>query len=176
MPDIIIRPFDPADQDGARAVIAAGMRERWGPAFDMSLNTDVDDIASYYANSVFLVACERAAQDQSNEVSHLAPHGALHPASYFVRRDRIVATGAMTPQPDGAAIVTRMSTLASHRRHGIARSLLDHLIARARHANCERVVLSTNIGWDDAIAFYAACGFKELRRTDAGVVFVLPLT
>jgi GNAT superfamily N-acetyltransferase len=174
MPNIIIRPFEPADQDGARAVIAAGMRERWGPAFDMSLNTDVDDIASYYANSIFLVACEPAPHDPPNNAPRLLPRDPRHAASGAA--PRIVATGAMTPQPDGAAIVTRMSTLASHRRHGIARSLLDALIVRARDANCERIVLSTNIGWHDAIAFYTACGFEELRRTDTGVVFVLPLT
>lgn len=144
----VIRPFRPADQDGARTVIIDGMREHWGDAFDWLFNTDVDDIAAYYAKSTFLVACDG---------------------------DTIVATGAVTPQPDGTAIVTRMSTLESHRRRGVARRLLDELIAHGRAAGCTRVVLSTNAAWHDAVAFYTACGFAEMRRTDAAVIFVLPL-
>ena len=147
---VIIRLFESADQAAARAVVLAGMRDHWGDAYDESVNVDIDDIATYYAKSRFLVAC----------------HG-----------DVLVGTGAVTIQDDGAtAIVTRMSTLASHRRKGVARTMLHALIAHAREQRCPRVVLSTNAEWDDAVAFYRACGFEEMRRTEAGVIFVMPLS
>jgi GNAT superfamily N-acetyltransferase len=145
--DIVVRPFEARDQRAARAVILAGLGEHFG-AIDETLNPDLNDIAASYGGAAFLVACDG---------------------------DEIVGTGALTPRPDGVAIVSRMSTAAAHRRRGVAREVLSRLVDAARERGCTRVVLGTNIDWEDAIAFYRAFGFEEMRRTPTGVLFELVL-
>ena len=54
--------------------------------------------------------------------------------------------------------------------------MLGHLTARASALSCSRIVLGTNVEWTDAIAFYKACGFAEMRRTPTGVLFEKALT
>ena len=145
--DILVRAFAPAGQRAARAVVLGGLGEHFG-AIDETLNPDLNDIAASYAAGVFLVACDG---------------------------DVIVGTGALTPRADGVAIVSRMSTAAAHRRRGVARAVLSRLVDVARERGCTRVVLGTNVGWDDAIAFYRAFGFEEMRRTPTGVLFEMVL-
>ncbi len=144
---LVVRPFEPHDQEAARALILDGFRERFGE-IDETLNPDLHDIAASYANGLFVVACDGAA---------------------------IAGTGGLTPQPDGTAIVSRMSTAAKHRRKGVGRAVLDHLVTHARSIGGKRLVLGTNIEWADAIAFYQACGFAEMRRTPTGVLFEMTL-
>ncbi len=142
-----IRPFEPRDQPAARALILAGLGEHFG-FIDETLNPDLADISTTYADGVFFVACDG---------------------------DTIVGTGALTPQPDGSAIVSRMSTAATCRRRGVARAVLMRLAYEARERRCARLVLGTNADWQDAIAFYLAFGFSEMRRTPTGVLFELAL-
>ncbi len=144
---ITVRPFEPRDQEAARALILEGFRERFGE-IDEALNPDLHDIAASYASGLFVVACDASA---------------------------IAGTGALTPQPDGTAIVSRMSTAAEHRRKGVGRSVLEHLVAHAKSIGSTRLVLGTNVEWTDAIAFYQACGFAEMRRTPTGVLFEMAL-
>lgn len=144
---ILIREFEPRDQGAARALILEGFRERFGE-IDEALNPDLRDIAASYASGLFVVACDG---------------------------DAIAGTGALTPQPDGTAIITRMSTAAEHRRSGVGRAVLAHLTTHAASLGCTRVVLGTNIEWADAMAFYKACGFAEMRRTPTGVLFEMAL-
>jgi GNAT superfamily N-acetyltransferase len=146
-PAVRIRAFEAADQAAARAVILEGLGEHFG-FIDETLNPDLNDIATSYADGAFLVA---------------------------VIGGEIAGTGAMMPQPDGTALIVRMSTLAGHRRRGIARQVLAALIERARERACTRIVLGTNSGWGDAIAFYTAFGLSEMRRTAGGVLFELKL-
>ncbi len=145
--NITVRPFEPRDQAAARALILEGLREHFG-FIDETLNPDLHDIAASYESGLFVVACDG---------------------------DAIAGTGAVTPQPDGTAIVTRMSTAGQHRRRGVARAVLTHLIEHARERGCTRVVVGTNAGWHDAIACYQAFGFSEMRRTPTGVLFEMSL-
>jgi GNAT superfamily N-acetyltransferase len=140
---IAVRTFEPNDQSAVRALILEGFRERFG-WIDESMNPDLDDIAASYSGALFVVASDGS---------------------------EIVGTGALTRQDDGTAIVTRMSTAARHRRRGIGRAVLAHLLNEAEARVCSRLVLGTNIEWKDAIAFYLACGFEEMRRTPTGVLF-----
>lgn len=41
----MLRDFGPADQQRVRGLILSGLEERWGTAFDASMNPDLDDIA-----------------------------------------------------------------------------------------------------------------------------------
>lgn len=144
---LIVRPFEPGDQSVARSLVLEGLGEHFG-VIDETLNPDLNDIAASYASGIFLVACDG---------------------------DAIVGSGALTPRPDGVAIVSRMSTAATYRRRGVARTTLSRLVDVARERGCTRVVLGTNIDWEDAIAFYRAFGFEEMRRTPTGVLFELVL-
>ena len=141
--NILVRPFEAADQQAARRLVLEGLGEHFG-SIDETLNPDLNDIAVSYANALFLVACDG---------------------------DAIAGTGALTPQADGAGIVSRMSTAAAYRRKGVARAVLTRLVEHARERGCSRVVLGTNAAWEDAIAFYRAFGFSEMRRTPTGVLF-----
>jgi GNAT superfamily N-acetyltransferase len=142
--EIRVRAFCPSDQERARALILDGMREHWGSDFDPSFNRDIDDIAVAFARDVFVVA----------------------------ELDGVVAgTGALKMRSEATGEVVRMSVSADRRRRGIATAVLEQLIDEARARGCRRAVLATNLSWVDARAFYAAAGFREIARTDVGVVF-----
>src|SRR5512134_385508 len=54
MTSLLIRPFQPADQVPARALVLAGLVEHWG-WLDETKNPDLVDIAAAYAQGAFLV-------------------------------------------------------------------------------------------------------------------------
>jgi GNAT superfamily N-acetyltransferase len=144
---MVVRPFLPQDQAAARELIVSGLAAHFGFR-DETLNRDLDDIAATFADGAFFVASIEGV---------------------------VVGTGGLHVQADGTANVVRMSTAHECRRGGVGGAVLSRLIEEARSRGCHRVTLATNAGWDDAIAFYRACGFEELLRTEAGVVFGLPL-
>ena len=147
-----LRPFTPADQQAARALILEGLGERFG-YIDETRNPDVDDIAAEYLaqGHVFLVA-EQA--------------GAL------------VGTGALRcepDEPDGTDAMpcqlVRVSVRRDLRHQGIARALVAALLTEARARGRRRVWVETNAGWRDAIALYERLGFVVFARRD-GLVFL----
>jgi GNAT superfamily N-acetyltransferase len=141
-----VRSFTPADQSAARALILAGLGERFG-AVDETRNPDLNDIAAHYLalGHVFLVA----------EVA-----GAL------------VGTAALLYEPDGATCqLMRVSVRRDQRRAGIARALVTALLAEARTRGRRRVWVETDEPWSDAIALYERLGFSEYARRD-GLVFL----
>jgi len=143
---ITLRPFTSADQDAARALILAGLGERFG-FIDETRNPDVDDIAAQYLAQgyVFLVA-EQA--------------GAL------------VGTGGLLIEPDGASCqLVRVSVRRDLRRQGIARALISALLSEARQRGCRRVWVETDAPWRDAIALYERLGFVQYAQRD-GLVFL----
>jgi GNAT superfamily N-acetyltransferase len=144
----VVRQFEATDQHAARQLILEGLGGHFG-FIDETLNPDLDDIRSSFADGIFVVA---------------------------LIGDVVVGTGGFHRQVDGTANVVRMSTAAPHRRNGIGRAVLTSLIEHARTSDgCTRITLATNADWHDAVGFYRASGFTELLRTDAGVVFGLTL-
>jgi GNAT superfamily N-acetyltransferase len=127
---IRITDFRPEMQDAFRALILAGMSERWG-SVDDSLNADINDIAVRYGQDVVLVAL----------------HG-----------DEVVGTGILVCRPAEAEIV-RMSVDREHRRRGIGASLVSALLERARMLGVGHVVVETNAKWMDARVMYERAGF-----------------
>lgn len=144
---LTIRPFVAGDQADARRVILEGLGEHFG-FVDEGINRDLEDIAAYYAGDVFLVA---------------------------VVGGEVVGTGALVHEADGVTRVVRMSVDRRHRQEGIGRAILTRLLDHARSSGYRRVVLETNEGWDEAIAFYESCGFKETGRRCGVADFVLDL-
>ena len=67
-------------------------------------------------------------------------------------------------QPPTAA-VTDLWVVAGHRRQGIARQLVDRFRAAATNAGYGRVELSTLVRDEEALAFWRAVGFVDLRIT-----------
>ena len=132
--DFMIRPFQPLDQDAAKALVLSGLAERFNP-FKPELNTDVDDIAKNF--DVFLVA--------------------------YVK-DELVATGGLKFETETSAKVVRMSTAREYRQRGIARNILNELESTARSRGINRLTLVTNKDWLEAVRFYEHYGFRVVEH------------
>jgi ribosomal protein S18 acetylase RimI-like enzyme len=130
--ELRIERFRPEDQDSVRALILAGLGERWGPV-DPTLNPDLDDLAVTYADGTVLVAW---------------------------RGNEIVGTGIILPRADDEREIVRMSVATAHRRQGIGRRVLTELVAIAQREAARRVVLETTATWQEAIELYTAFGFQ----------------
>lgn len=138
---VALRDVSPADQAAVRALVLAGLAERWGEV-DAALNPDLDDIATAFAGGRTLV-------------------GELDGS--------VVATGTLLPRGGGRAEILRMSVDRNLRRHGIGRRILDELLATARRwPGVRTVVLETTSSWTDAVAFYRSYGFRPIDEADRG--------
>jgi len=144
---IRILPLCRKDQAPARRLILSGLAERWGH-LDPTKNPDLDDIATVYAGTTFLLAWDG---------------------------DELVGTGALIHEVAGAARIVRMSVAAARRRQGIGSLILRHLLAAARAAGYRQVTLETTSTWHDAIAFYQRHGFREIGAWDGDTHLLLDL-
>jgi GNAT superfamily N-acetyltransferase len=146
---IHIRPFAPHDQVAARRLILNGLGEHFG-WIDETRNPDLDNIAANYfqCGNVFVVA----------EIS-----------------GELVGTGGLITVDENTARIVRMSVSRNHRRKGIGRALVMHLLDVARQRGFARVIVTADIGWDNAIGLYANCSFTEYARDDEGIYFALAL-
>jgi putative acetyltransferase len=130
---LIIRPFQEADQTGVRALILAGLAERWG-SLDPALNDDLDDIAATFADGCFLVAC--------------------------LGRE-IVGCGGLLTVAERRGQIVRMSTAVAWRRRGIASQLLRALEAEAQRLRLTELMLETTSSWHSARQFYRRQGYTH---------------
>ena len=142
-----IAPFRPEDQRDAKALIMAGMEEHWG-VLDEDKNPDLDDIASSYANGVFLVAWQDG---------------------------EIVGTGGFRPVSYETVEIVRMSVKKERRRQGIGGEILTELCWRAYRRGYKRAILETTASWAGAIAFYRAFGFAETHQEAGDLYFAMDL-
>ena len=144
-----IRPFQPADQPAARALILAGLAERWG-TLDPTLNPDLQDIWTNYIvrGGAFVVAtCQ----------------------------GQVVGTGALSVEALGVGRIERVSIHSTHRRHGLARMISEHLIGEARQRGYRQVLVETTETWESAIRLYTACGFSPVAHHDGDIHMALTL-
>lgn len=142
---VTIRPFLPEDQGAVKALILAGLEERWG-VLDLTKNPDLDDIAVSYGDAAFLTAW---------------------------LGDRLVGAGALVRETEGVARIVRMSVAKSMRHRGIGRAILRALCDHAKGAGYAKIVLETTSTWEDAITFYERCGFRRIGTWDGDTHFVL---
>ena len=145
--NITIQPFRPADQPAVRDLVLTGLGEHWGH-IDYTLNPDLDDIATTYADATFLTAW---------------------------LGDELVGTGALVHEEEGVARVVRMSVDEAARRRGIGCMILDRLCESARAAGYRQIVLETTETWDGVIAFYKNYGFRAIGCRDGDMHFVMDL-
>lgn len=135
----LIRPFAPADQASARALILEGLGEHFGQV-NAAFNPDLDDIAGSYLapGHTFLVA----------------EAGGI-----------LLGTGALRAERAEGQIV-RVSVRRDRRGRGIGRALVMALLEAARTRGLDRVWVETNDDWRAAIGLYHHCGFRESDRRD----------
>ena len=80
-----------------------------------------------------------------------------------VERDEVVGY-AVTLGSDDLADLQRIAVHPDHQRQGIARTLLDEVLAEAAGSGANRVLLEVSASNAPALAFYAASGFVEIDR------------
>lgn len=146
----MIRDFMASDQAPVQELILAGMRERWGDAYDPSANPDLDDIS---VNHV----------DQGAEVVVIEIGG------------EIVATGMLEPEGEDLGRVVRVSVDQAHRRQGLGRQVVEELVRRARCRGLHELVVETDTPWTSALALYRSCGFDDVSQDDTSTHLALPL-
>ena len=71
---------------------------------------------------------------------------------------------AMTLASGDVVDLLRIAVHPERRRQGVARTLLQAVLAQASRTPAERVLLEVRVGNDAARAFYAAAGFAEIAR------------
>lgn len=80
-----------------------------------------------------------------------------------VERDEVVGY-AVTLGSDDLADLQRIAVHPDHQRQGIARTLLDEVLAEAAGSGANRVLLEVSASNAPALAFYAALEFVEIDR------------
>lgn len=77
--------------------------------------------------------------------------------------DPVTIGGWRTLEP-GVAEIKRMYVAALRRRRGLARLMLAELERTAAQANIERIVLESGAEQPEALAMYAATGYRPVTR------------
>ena len=142
-PSIRLRAFAPADQVPVRRLVLQGLGEHFG-SLDETRNPDLDDVAAAYTDAGHAIVVAEIDGE-------------------------IVGTGALVGESPDVGRLVRMSVGSSHRRRGIGRALVAHLLGLARARGARRVLVETNDDWHDAIRLYRSCGFVEQARADGEV-------
>jgi N-acetylglutamate synthase-like GNAT family acetyltransferase len=147
----VLRDFRPDDQTSVREIVLAGMRERWGEAFDPAANVDLDDIWTYYVleRRAEVVVCEK--------------EGA------------VVATGTLLPVDINTGQLVRIAVIRHQRRKGIAITMVKELARRARQNEMKTLLVTTDPPWTDAVELYRACGFAVFETTTTTTAMCMKL-
>jgi len=146
--EVTILPFKPEYQAEAKTLILAGLEDHWG-TLDLSMNPDLNDIATTYVNAHFLVAMQNG---------------------------KIIGTGALIPHSDGTSEIVRMSVDKALRRQGIGRRILHMLCRHAKSRSYKQIILETTETWHEVVEFYKGFGFQITHYQDGNVYFALDLS
>ena len=131
--DVSFEDLTRATHDAVRTLILEGLGEHWG-YIDESLNPDLDDMFTAYADGRTIVA---RSQDGS-----------------------VIGTGTLKPVDGSTAQMVRMSVDGRARRLQVGRQVVDELVATARAWGCDRVIVETTTEWTGVVEFYLRCGFE----------------
>jgi ribosomal protein S18 acetylase RimI-like enzyme len=146
----MLRHYRPSDQHELRRLILEGLRDRWGEAFDASINPDLNDfVANYLRRGAEIVVIESNGE--------------------------IVAAGILVADDGVTGRIVRMSVAAGHRRQGLARRVVEELVRRARRRSMSEVRVLTDTPWTSAVELYRACGFTEIGSDGKDTHFVMSL-
>ena len=139
---IEIRPFEPSDQNSVLSFAAAVLCREFKVKDDLDQEQDLQDVAVAFAppDNRFLVAL------WSGEV---------------------VATGGIVRISDRDCELTRLYVLSSHRRKGIASSLVAELLAFVRGRGYRRILLERRPEMPFSLQDYARYGLTPVTDTDS---------
>ncbi|MCA9681642.1 MAG: ribosomal protein S18-alanine N-acetyltransferase [Myxococcales bacterium] len=85
-------------------------------------------------------------------------------ANALMTVDTEVVAFACAPMLFERCELRRIGVHPTHRGHGLARDLLDHVMERAREFGCERIELEVAASNVAALALYRRAGFVEVGR------------
>jgi N-acetylglutamate synthase-like GNAT family acetyltransferase len=142
MDKVKIRRFEPADQDGVATLIVSIQNEEFGIAITAEDQPDLQEIPEFYQrDSGYFWVAETADGE-------------------------VVGTIALRDIGDGAGALRKMFVHPEHRgARGLARALLDTLLAHARALQLSRIYLGTTDRFLAAHRFYARNGFALIDHT-----------
>ncbi len=137
MDKVAIRRFDPADQDGVTDLIVSIQNDEFGIAITAEDQPDLQEIPDFYQRDAGDFWVAQAADGE------------------------VAGTIGLRDIGKGAAALRKMFVHPAYRgAAGLARSLLDTLIAHARARGLSRIYLGTTDRFLAAHRFYARNGFK----------------
>ncbi len=91
--------------------------------------------------------------------------GAFDDGVFVVIRDEngaLMSCGGLKPFSPGVGEIKRMYTLPEARGRGLARAVLDALVAFAQQEGYERLILETGTRQHAALRLYAAAGWERI--------------
>jgi len=137
----LIVPFSPAHADGVVSVILPIQQSEFGIPITLEAQPDLLDIAGFYQHGIgnFWVALEAGA---------------------------VVGTIALLDIGNRQAALRKMFVASSHRgpAHGVAKALLQTLLAWCHAHSVREVFLGTTSKFLAAHRFYEKNGFRELAK------------
>ncbi len=133
----VVTLAQPHDLAAVRALIIAGLTQRWGSYVD-SMNPDLESFERTYASASIVVAIE----------------------------GEIVGCGVLIAETPGIGRIVRMSVASDRQRTGIGGRVLRGLLDRAVALGYSQIVLETSADWDSAVAFYKRHGFVPTEQRD----------
>jgi ribosomal protein S18 acetylase RimI-like enzyme len=142
-----VSTLQPHESQAAKALIIAGLTERWG-RYDPTHNPDLVDFPNSYRDGQIRVARQGVT---------------------------IVGVGILIPFRQNTAQIVRMSTAIEYRRQGVGRAILHELIRLAANSGFKELMLETTSTWDSAVAFYEASGFRKTHVVANDTYFSLCL-
>ena len=140
-----IRRLEVEDAAAARALILAGLIERFDPYLE-GYDPDLNELGAHHIE--FLVG---------------------------VLDDQIVATGGLKLEDDRTVRVRRLSVAPAARGQGLGALMLGALLREAETRGFARAVLETGADWRSAIKLYERAGFTRINSSvevDTGFHFL----
>ena len=141
---VSVAPLQTQDAATVKALIIEGLAERWGK-YEARYNPDLESFATFYQNSVVLVAKSGAA---------------------------VVGVGILQPEGKESTRIVRVSVSKELRRTGVGTRILAGLLAAARQQGFKRLGLETTASLQSAVTFYKKNGFVPTHTHDEHQYFL----
>jgi ribosomal protein S18 acetylase RimI-like enzyme len=145
----VLRPFTPEDAPAMRRLVLNGLGDHWG-TIDETMNPDLDDITGvYWHTGATITVVERGGE--------------------------IVGCGILIEHDPETGELVRMSVRGDQRGQGLGKRLVRNLLDAAAERGFRQVVCETTETWEDAIALYRSCGFRDTGVRDGDIYFAIDI-